>query len=223
MKRRPRDYDRDFRRASPKAERDGNTFLIVVEGEQTERLYLEGLCRRLGLKSAHVTVTHAGATDPQGMLNHALKLRDARAAEARNSPILVAYDEVWIVIDCEAKNHPRARQLPDALATAGAKNIHVALTDPAFEFWLLLHYEYTTTHFPDAKAVRRSLKKHVKDYEKNALPLADLFSKLPTAVKHAGKCHEHHSACGGDGNPSTRVHLLAKSLNASAAPSARLL
>jgi hypothetical protein len=38
MKKRPRRYDRDFQRREPEQQSDGKTFLIVVEGKQTERL-----------------------------------------------------------------------------------------------------------------------------------------------------------------------------------------
>jgi hypothetical protein len=224
MKRPRRNYHREYRRTPPGAQGDGKTFLIVVEGEETERLYLDGLRRKLELKSAHVEVVHAGATDPQNMVKAALKLRDARLEESKRSSILVPYDEVWVVIDREAKNDSRGKQLSAALAGAAAESILVALSNPAFEFWLVLHFEFTTKSFADAKAVERYLKAHhLPDYEKNDLPLETLLSKLADAVKHAAGCLKHHETCGGDGNPSTGVHLLAKSLNDSAAPVFRLM
>jgi hypothetical protein len=153
-----------------------------------------------------------------------VKLRDARLDESRRSSILVPYDEVWVVIDREARNHPRGKQLPAALASATNEGILIALSNPAFEFWLVLHFECTTKGFADATAVRRYLKAHhIPDYEKNDLPLEALFSKIGDAVKHAKSCLKHHETCDGDGNPSTRVHLLATSLNDSAAPVFRLM
>ena len=224
MKHRQRRYDRNIQRREAQHQSDGKTFLIVVEGKQTERRYLDGLRQRLELKSAHVEICHAGATDPQNMVKEAIRLRDNRVAAARHSPVLVEYDEVWLVVDREAKHHPRARQLSSALQCAEREGIQVALSNPALEFWFVLHFELTTKSFADAAAVERRLKqKHLPGYVKNEPPLDELIPRLHTAEKNARSCLEHHEAGGGDGNPSTQMHLLVRSLNDSAAPGFRLM
>jgi RloB-like protein len=215
---RRRDYSRDISRHEPSQQSDGKTFLIVVEGLETERRYLLGLRARLELKSADVFVEHAGATDPQNIVTTALKLRDAKREQAETSVRVAPYDEVWVVIDREAQNHARGKQLPDALTLATSEGISVALSNPCFEFWLLLHYVYTTKPFADPQAVIAALREHDDGYEKDDLPLDELFAALPTAVKYAEMCLRHHHSCRGDGNPSTYAHSLALSLNRSAAP-----
>lgn len=40
-------------------------------------------------------------------------------------------------------------------------------TMPSIEFWFLLHYQYTTKAFQNAKEVEDALKKHIPEYSKN--------------------------------------------------------
>lgn len=218
-----RNYDRRVGRTEPAAQSDGKTFLVVVEGQETERRYFVDLRARLELKSADVFVEHAGATDPKNMVSAAVGLRDSRAQEAQTSIQLAPYDEVWVVVDREAQNHPRSKQLPAAMEMAHAEGIYIALSNPCFEFWLLLHYVFTTKPFADPKAVIAALKKHNSSYKKNELPMEELFSAIGAAVTNAKACAKHHKESAGDGNPSTYPHLLVTSLNQSAAPIFRIL
>ena len=95
-----------------------------------------------------------------------------------------------------------------------ATGIRFAVSDPCFEFWLLLHGEYTTSSFPDCDSVIKRLEKHWPAYSKGHPPSLPFLEKLPVAVTNAQRCREHHETSGGDGNPSTKVDILAKSLNA---------
>ncbi|HWB02135.1 MAG TPA: RloB family protein [Verrucomicrobiales bacterium] len=224
MKRQRRDYRREVRRSLPAAEQgSGKLYLIVVEGEKTEHDYFTGLRAKLELKSADVVVLQVGKTDPNGMVAEAIRLRDKREDEAKKSLVRARYDEVWVVFDTEAKDHPRAKQLPAAFNRARAQGVLIAPSNPSFEFWLLLHHEATTKYLLDAAAAIKALKKHLPKYQKRALPLEDLLERLKTACKNAAACRKHHEDCQGDGNPSTDVHLLVRSLNDSTAPVFRLL
>jgi hypothetical protein len=126
------------------------------------------------------------------------------------------------VIDREAQNHPRGRQLPNAVELAKSQGIHIALSNPCFEFWLLLHYAFTTEPFANPKAVIAALREYNSSYKKNELPLEELFSAVDKALANARSCLKYHAASAGDGNPSTYVHFLMTSLNQSAAPVFRL-
>lgn len=60
------------------------------------------------------------------------------------------YDEVWCVIDVEApKPHPR---LEDALKEAKQGEVNVALANPCFELWLLLHFKDVTRNLTTKEA-----------------------------------------------------------------------
>jgi hypothetical protein len=209
-------------RPAPVKAATGHTFLIVVEGKATEPTYLEGVKARLKRRAAAVIVHHGAHTDPVGIVREAMKLRDAqteKAGEATTEP----YDQVWVVFDREEYDHPRRHQVPAALALAAANGVRVALSIPSFEFWLLLHFSFTTAAFNGCVAVKKALKKFIKSYEKADLPLDDLLGRVATAIKRAEKCHRHwQTAPGGDRNPSTHVDELLRALNDSTRADDRL-
>ncbi len=213
-----RSYGGKVQRPEPPQAATGHTFLIMVEGEATEPAYLEAVRARLKRRAAAVLVQHGRHTDPVGMVREAIKLRDAHAAKPNSEP----YDRVWVVFDRETQNHPRREQVPAALALAEANDIQVALSIPSIEFWLLLHFDYTTKAFEGCAAIKKALKKFIKDYEKSDLPLNDLLGRVKTAMEHAAKCHGHWETAGGDGNPSTHMDKLLSELNESTRAEERL-
>ena len=70
--------------------------------------------------------------------------------------------------------------------------VRLVLSMPCFEYWLLLHFEYTTRAFlgtPGRSACSRvisELKRHLPDYEKNDPRLfVRLREQMPEAVARA--------------------------------------
>jgi hypothetical protein len=208
-------------RKMPARPATADTFLIVVEGKETERRYLEAVRVRLQRKAAMVVVHHGAHTDPEGIVREAIKLKEAQKDKAGKGTT-APYDQVWVVFDRENQNHPRRTQFPKAVLLAGANDVRVAHSIPSFEFWLLLHFEFTTAPCNDCAAVVKKLKRFIKNYAKSALPLDDLISRVPTAMKHAAQCHGHWAAVPGDHNPSTHVDKLFQELNDSAQAEVRL-
>jgi hypothetical protein len=195
----------------------GKTFLIVTEGEKTEPNYFDVLKRRLQLSNANVVVMHPPATDPVSLTSAAIKLRDERARQVKKNPWSVEYDEVWVVYDLERTHDERRRLAKQAAPQQKNQEILAAESDPCFEYWFLLHEEYTTKPFPDAESVIKHLKrKHPawSNYAKSMPILPSLMAKVPSAVARAEQCRRHHQRAGGDRNPSTDVDILVRSLNA---------
>ena len=62
----------------------------------------------------------------------------------------------------------RARKIADV------KGVHIALSNPCFEFWYLLHFQYTTKFFKDYPAVKTALTAYLPDYGK----ADDVYSQL---------------------------------------------
>lgn len=188
----------------------------------TEVAYLEEVRRRLERDAAAVIVFHGDHTDPVGIVREAIKLRDDQARRAVRSTATDRFDQTWVVFDRERQNHPRREQVPEAMRLAQASDVQIALSIPSFEFWLLLHYEFTTKAFDGCAACKKALKRYIKDYEKSNLRLVELLELLPNAIQHAARCHQHWEAVGGDRNPSTHVDALLCALNDSARADARL-
>lgn len=200
------------RRLPPRFERSGKTILIVTEGGKTEPNYFVELRNRFRLSATDIEIIHPEGTDPITLTNKAIELRNQRKNAAKNG-ILVEYDEIWVVFDLEKTHDIRREQARRAKELPGAKGILFALSDPSFEYWLLLHFEYTTSSFPSSDSVERRLKTHWPEYSKGSRPSSEFLSKAPVAVTNALRCRKHHRDCGTDGNPSTQVDRVVRSMN----------
>lgn len=113
------------------------------------------------------------------------------------------YDEVWCVFDVD--------EFPDvtaAVEVARRANIHLAISNPCFEFWLLLHFEQCVAPLPRFADVAPRLKHHVDDYDKSALNFGLFVDGVGDAVERAEQIEptgEDHRV-----NPSTGVWRLVR-------------
>lgn len=202
-----------FKRERTRIPSSGKAFLIVTEGGKTEPNYLIKLRDRLKLAVADVEIVHPEGTDPITLTKRAIELREERKEEARRNPTKVAYDEVWVIFDLEKPHDERRELARKAKNIKGASKIRFAISDPCFEYWLLLHEKYTTSPFIDCSELTKKLKQHWKDYSKGQSPSREFLDKIPKAVTNARHCREHHKSSGGNGNPSTDMDFIICSLN----------
>lgn len=189
----------------------------MTEGAKTEPNYLKKLCDRLKLSTTDVEILHPNGTDPITLTNKAIELRNARKKRAKKG-LAIDYDEVWVVFDLEKPHDERRKLAVAAMALRDVGSIKFAVSNPCFEFWLLLHEEYTTAPFPDCDSVIKRLIKQWPGYSKGQSPDLAFLEKIPVAVTHAKRCRKHHEDSAGDGNPSTQVDLLTRSLNTATRP-----
>ena len=201
---------------SQSAGNTGKTILVVTEGEKTEPIYLKALRNRLKLNAADIHIINAPGTDARTIVEEAISQRDQRKRDAKHG-CTVPYDSVWAVFDTErADTNPK---LHDALQLAKSRKINVALSNPCFEFWILLHDELTTALFMNCAEVIRRIKINFNPgYNKSDLDVFEYLDKIPEAVRNSEYCRKHHSAAGTDGNPSTDVDLLVRELNDATRP-----
>lgn len=136
-------------------------------------------------------------------MERAVALRAEAAVEARRSrDANLAYDEVWCVFDVD--EHARAdadRQL------AANEAVNLAVSNPCFELWLLLHLADHAAHLTAAQA-GRLVRKHLPAYDKH-LRFHDFAAGYGDAVRRAESLGRRLADAGRtDGNPSTGVHRL---------------
>lgn len=107
----------------------------------------------------------------------------------------------------------------DLIRRAVPKNTFVAITSvPCFEYWLLLHFNYSTQPFsalpgnsPCAQVID-ALKNFMPGYGKGDRDIfTRLVGQLPFAIDNAGRALRAARANDTD-NPSTRVHELVRFL-----------
>lgn len=182
--------------------------LIVCEGEKTEPYYFEDLCNHFRLSSANVEIAlNDEGSNPINVVECAVKLyrRDK------------GYDHVFCVFDRD--RHPRyldALSRIEELRTRGRIPVHAVPSIPCFEFWILLHYEYTTRQFEPVGGsvcdqVVRSLASYYPDYRKGRNVFGRLVGLMEGAIPRSKAVLRFHETSGTD-NPSTRIHELVERL-----------
>jgi hypothetical protein len=195
------------------------SILIVCEGQETERTYFEALRRAQRLPTQIVQIVGAGRA-PISVVERALELQEQRNQEARlarhrqqvGPP---SYDQVWCVFDMEGFQQQGA-VLP-AIALAQTRGFELAVSNPAFEFWYLLHFEETSRPFHDADEVFRALRRHMPDYAKNLDVAARLARNTDTAIERAEVLLARNAEPALTfPNPSTSVHRLVRLLQSMA-------
>lgn len=119
--------------------------MVFCEGSASEPDYIKGLRRLPEIRdSTSITVE----IDPEQGVPRTLV---QRAVERSRDPEI---DECWCVFDVEwPKHHPR---LPETLELAEAHGIRLAISNPCFELWLILHFEDQSSFLSTDQAERRS-------------------------------------------------------------------
>lgn len=179
--------NRRTRRAPVREER--TQVLVVCGGVATEPAYFRGL-KKDRRNPAVKVVVEAKGVDPVSLIRFAAQKRD-----------ILGCDEVWCVVDVDEFD------VAEAAAAAGKKGVNLAISNPCFEYWLLLHFELCTAPLTCYDDARRKLVKHVPRYAKSGLCFTDFASGVDDAVARAqGRCEvvgtEHTR------NPSTGVWAL---------------
>ena len=145
------------------------------------------------------------------LVRRAIELRDIRKRRAKKEAFVLEYDDVWVVFDLEKPNDIRRELARRAIDYGKPQRINFAVSDPCFEYWLLLHIHYTTAAFFECNDVITQLKARWGSYEKGKYLPPDLFENSLTAVQHAERCRRDYAKTGG--GPTTAIDLILRSLN----------
>ncbi len=131
------------RRTEVKPER--RTVIVFCEGEASEPDYLNGLKRLPGIADNTAVAIEIDPT--QGV---PLTLVKRAIERSRDNEV----DECWCVFDVEwPQHHPK---LAEARRLAACHGIGLAVSNPCFELWLILHLDEQTGFLTTAEAEQRS-------------------------------------------------------------------
>ena len=181
--------------------------LIVCEGEKTEPNYFNALKDRYQLNS--VTISGESGSSPASVLKYA-KQRYRESKEAGD-----AFDKVFCVFDQD--QHETYASTLQAIRKAKPKGVFQAIPSvPCFEYWLLLHFTYTTKPYDSetpCTQVLHDLKSYMGNYAKRVPQsvFRNLLGSLDTAKANAAlslKAADNTDT----NNPSTKVHELVDEL-----------
>ncbi len=182
--------------------------LIVCEGEKTEPHYFKEILDTYKLSSANITICGKECgSDPLSVVHYAI------AKFNRDTD----YDRVYCVIDRD-----KHTTFNDAMSLLHEKKLgedvvfKAIISAPCFEFWLLLHFIYTTKPFcaqgnaSNCDLVLKELNKkgRIPGYSKGANNIFALTNeKLAEAMKRAKQLQKHNHSTDSK-NPATNIHEL---------------
>lgn len=187
--------------------------LIVCEGEKTEPNYLRELIAIEQLSSANVVIYGDGGSAPINVVNDAIARFEANPE----------YDRVYCVFDrdshasyLEALAKLSATTLPKKVGgkRAGEARLEAITSVPCFEYWVLLHFEYTTAPFRNYDALRPRLRQcpGLAGYDKGRLGLYTLLKpRQADALRHADRANAAAVDSKTD-NPTTQINRLVREL-----------
>ncbi len=148
-------------------------FILAVEGRVTEAQYFHGLNAYNDTIRIKI-VPHKHKSAPKQLL--------AAMQTHLGSHPLAGKDEAWIVAD---RDQWPEKQLDALHAWSTEKeNYHLAVSNPRFELWLLLHFE-DGHNISSAQACSERLKKHLPNYNKYIAMRKISKQMIETAIKHA--------------------------------------
>lgn len=183
--------------------------LIVCEGKKTEQIYLNALRQYYRLATVDVHI-HGEGAGPLQVVKRAIELIAARQKAARKDRDLLPYAETWCVFDREAANEPVGYR--EALALAAQSEIELAVSNPSFEYWYLLHFVETSRAFQNAVEVETELcKPHcLPGYQKWQNVFNLIHERTDIAHDRAERLYQRHPDRKQDThpNPSTLVYRL---------------
>ncbi len=185
--------------------------LIVCEGSKTEPSYFIELVDHYEINSANVAIDGFCGSSPRSVYERAHALYLAEAAKGDS------FDRVYCVFDKDS--HDTYDETLTRIASEKPTSTFYATTSiPCFEYWLLLHFRYTTK--PYAKSGSSSIGNEVlkdlvavmPEYEKgNKNLFSSLFEQLEfaktNAVRSLNEARNNHTD-----NPSTNVQELVEYL-----------
>jgi hypothetical protein len=188
--------------------------LIVGEGRETEYNYF------VGFRNAFEVELKAAATSivvRRGKGGNARNIVENAIKEAKKfKPDKTHGDRVFVLLDTEG--HGRAPELPGAESLAEKHGIEIAYSSPAFEYWLLCHFErIPRRYFNDCAAVVATLDKRWDRVCKAPYDKADkdIFDRLALFLNLARAQaltidlgHEKSGIAARRVNPSTQVYEL---------------
>ena len=150
---------------------------------------------------------------PKTIVDRAVELKKQANRDAkRSADDNLRYDEIWCAFDVH--DH---LLIAEAQEQAKANGVELAISNPCFELWALLHFQDQHAHIERGK-VQRLCAKHMPGYEKE-LSYDILRSKYSDALRRAEDLEKWHDSRGTPGeNPSTMVYKLVERIRAQTGP-----
>ena len=216
--------DRDIRRRSP-TRKPKRRILIVCEGRETEPGYFNAFKNevrnervkirredRLPLDKIEIKTKNT----PIRIVQFAIEQKkEAQEDAVRQRDENLCWDEVWGVFDIDEHAHiDKVRKL------AQKHGIELAISNPCFELWELLHFQDQHGHI-ERQSARTTLRRYLPEYDKliDSSSFSKLYAGYDGALKRANALDHEATLHKEPGrNPTTGVYRLTESIKLEGSP-----
>jgi hypothetical protein len=201
--------------------RDARLIVIASEGKDTERIYFKALAKEYTNPRVHVHILERSEDEQNNSSpGHVLKqLNDYKGHYELESD-----DELWLVVDRDRWTEAMLSRV--ATECAQDNFMHVALSNPCIELWLLLHLVDATSLSPEEQQqwlenrrtsrrtdpyLKMRLRQEMGSYHEAAYDAQMLIVHVEEAIERA-KALDKNPADRWPQTLGTRVYLLAESV-----------
>ena len=208
-------------RERQEAFRDARLIVIASEGKDTERIYFKALAKEYTNPRVHVHILERSEAEQNNSSpEHVLKqLNDYKEQYA-----LEADDELWLVVDKDRWTEAMLSRV--ATECAQDDYMHMALSNPCIELWLLLHLVDVTSLTSEEQQqwlenrrksksadpyLKVRLRQEMGSYHEAAYDAQMLIAHVEKAIERA-KTLDKNPSDRGPQTLGTRVYLLAESV-----------
>lgn len=185
----------------PAVRSPASRIVVATEGVLTEPAYLKVFNQLYGNHSLRLTPIRVGG-DPRAVVERVIEEKERVEGDS-----LAKRDTFWAVFDRDI--HSRFEEAKDLALGNG---IHLAISNPCFELWGVLHYQEQNAPI-DRHKCQRLLEKLCGDYDPNKGKIFNDRTVIEQAYlkaveRSADSTHRRIEEGDPDGNPSTTVHNL---------------
>lgn len=184
--------------------------LIVAEGKDTEIDYF----KHFNQKYVNVDVkpldryssgkNKSRKTDPLNLVEKAIEYVENKYDISEEDG-----DRIWCLMDIDLNyNNPnpidsriieiqKAFSRSEEFRKKRKIRVNLGLSNPCFELWYLLHFNYTTANMRDYDSIKKRLERDtpLSEYEKNKSVYSQIHFNTLTAIKNSEKLRVHHNFC----------------------------
>ncbi len=208
-------------RERPEAFCDARLIVIASEGKDTERIYFNALAKEYANPRVHVHVLErSGDEQNNSSPEHVLK----QLNDYKSQYELEDDDELWLVVDKDRWTEAMLSHV--ATECKQEISMHMALSNPCFELWLLLHLEDVASLTSEEQKLwmenrrkpkssdpylKKLLRQKMGSYQESAYDALSLILHVEVAIERA-RLLDDNPADRWPQTLGTRVYLLAESV-----------
>ena len=158
--------------------------LIACEGSKTEPIYFNSIRNELRSSTLEIIVLdNQGKTDPGNIIEILIEKRQ----QMKNEKRWTTNDAAWAVFDGDEHIEKSRKSWETAINRANSQKINLAITNPCFELWYLIHFQ---DHFAEINRDKlvKLLDKYIPGYNKSTCFYPKLLKPLTEkAIQSAEK------------------------------------